>query len=278
MATSKADLLRLAGTDVRSPLSPEEYGPVLSSAPFISVPGTFNTRDLGLVPDSRIRTGYAFRSGALAGLTDDGKTALASNLGVKRVFDLRSPEERAQMPDPAIAGIENTWIQSKRPDSRPDLNAFVADGGEKGYEAMYLEIVDVYAESWKAVLEHVRDRPGDPFLVHCTAGRDRTGVISGLLQHLAGADADAIATDWQLSRIGTEPVRAMLIEFARKGTGAYSDDQPGFQNLVNLSKSCWRVFVEAVEKKYGGFDKFVTDELGFSENDIARIRRNLTSS
>ncbi|GAW17057.1 hypothetical protein ANO14919_065070 [Xylariales sp. No.14919] len=278
MATSKVDLVRLAETDVNNALAPEQYGPVISSSPFIFVDGTFNTRDLGLVPDSPLRSNFAFRSGTLGGLTDNGKAVLTGKLGVKRVFDLRSPDERTRMPDPVIDGVENTWIQSTSPDSKPDLTSFVAGEGEAGYEDMYLEVIDIYAESWKAILEHVRDRPQDPFLVHCTAGRDRTGVFGGMLLALAGASEDAIATDWQLSRIGTEPVRAMLLEFARKGTDAYGEDQPGFYNLVNLRKSCWRAFVKALEKRYGGFEGFVTDRLGFSQDDLSKIKKNLTSA
>ncbi|KAI1303331.1 protein-tyrosine phosphatase-like protein [Xylaria venustula] len=278
MATLKADLIKLAETDVNDALGPEQYGPVITSPPFVFLDGTFNTRDLGLVPDSPLRANYAFRSGAIGGLTDNGKAVLTGKLGVKRVFDLRSPDERTRMPDPVIEGIENTWIQSSSPDSKPDLNTFVAGEGESGYETMYLEVIDIYAESWKAILEHVRDRPQDPFLVHCTAGRDRTGVFGGLLLALAGASEDTIATDWQLSRIGTEPVRSMLLEFARKGTDTYQDDQPGFYNLVNLRKSCWRAFARALEKQYGGFENFVTDKLGFSQDDLTKIRKNLTSA
>jgi hypothetical protein len=168
MATPKADLLKLAETDVKTAIRPEQYGPVLSSPPFVFVDGTFNTRDLGLVPDSPLRANYAFRSGALGQLTDNGKAVISGKLGVKRIFDLRSPEERSRMPDPDIDGVENTWIQSSSPDSKPNLDRFFEGDGEAGYEDMYLEVIDVYRESWKAILEHVRDRPRDPFLVHCT--------------------------------------------------------------------------------------------------------------
>lgn len=278
MATSKADLLKLAETDVQNALEPEQYGPVLSSPPFIFVDGTFNTRDLGLVPDSPLRANYAFRSGAIGHLTDNGKAVLTGKLGVKRVFDLRSPDERSRMPDPVLEGVENTWIQSSGPDSKPNLAHFVERDGEAGYEEMYLEVIEFYSESYKAILTHVRDRPQDPFLVHCTAGRDRTGVFGGMLLALAGASDDAIATDWQLSRIGTEPVRSMLINFARNGTDAYNEEQPGFYNLISLRKSCWLAFTKALEKKHGGFEGFITGKLGFSPEDLATIRKNLTSA
>ncbi|OTB07090.1 hypothetical protein M426DRAFT_318448 [Hypoxylon sp. CI-4A] len=273
-----AALLKLAETDVSQEITKEQYVPVLTNPPFVFVDGTFNTRDVGLVPGSPVRAGFAFRSGALAQLTDNGRAVLAGKLGVRRVFDLRSPEERAAVPDPELDGVENTWIESSRPDSTPELDHFVAGAGENGYREMYLEVVDVYRDSWRAILEHVRDRPQDPFLVHCTAGRDRTGVLAGLLLTLAGASPDVITLDYLLSRIGTEPVRLMLLQFAVAGSHAKSQEQPGFYNLINLRASSWNAFVAGVQEEYGGFEQFVTDKLGFSKDDLAKIKTNLTSS
>ncbi|KAI0473145.1 protein-tyrosine phosphatase-like protein [Xylariaceae sp. FL0804] len=286
---SAAELLQLAETDVKEAIPKEQYGPVLMSPPFIYVDGTFNTRDLGLVPGSPLRANFAIRSGALGHLTDNGKAVLTGKLGVRRVFDLRSPEERARMPDPALelddgggsgvgGGVEATWIESLRPDSTPDLARFARGRGEDGYRDMYLEVLDVYRRSWRAVLEHVRDRPGDPFLVHCTAGRDRTGVLSGLLLKLAGASDDVVVLDWMLSRVGTEPVREMLLKFAMEGSNAAGQEAPGFYNLCSLRRGCWEAFARGVERDYGGFEKFVTDELAFSHEDLAKIRKHLTTS
>lgn len=172
-----AALRKLAETDVSQEIPKEQYGPVLTTPPFVFVDGTFNTRDLGLVPGSPLRANFAFRSGTLYKLTDNGKAVIEGKLGIKRVFDLRSPEERKVAPDPALEGVENTWVQSSRPDSTPDLDHFAIGDGEEGYREMYLEVIDVYQESWKAILEHIRDRPQDPFLVHCT------GAYGSILSH-----------------------------------------------------------------------------------------------
>ncbi|KAI1487961.1 protein-tyrosine phosphatase-like protein [Biscogniauxia mediterranea] len=268
-------LLKLAEIDVSTEIPKEAYGPVLYNPPFVFLDGTFNTRDLGLVPGSPLRANFAYRSGALGLLTDNGRAVLTGKLGIRRVFDLRSPEERAKMPDPVLDDVENTWIESTRPDSSPMLANFVEGGGENGYRDMYLEVIDVYQDSWKAILEHIRDRPQEPFLVHCTAGRDRTGVLAGLLLALAGASEDVIILDWLLSRIGTEPVRQMLLQFALLGSDASSQDQPGFYNLTSLRRSCWETYAAALQKRYGGPEKFVTDQLGFSQEDLAKIKQNL---
>lgn len=167
-AAAAADLRKLAETDVSKEIPKEHYGPVLFSPPFVYVDGTFNSRDLGLVPESPLRAGFVYRSGALHHLTDNGKAVLGGKLGIKRIFDLRSPEERERAPEPTLDGVEHTWIPSARPDEQPDLKWFVSGGGEEGYRRMYLDAIEVYQESWKEILQHVRDRSDEPFLIHCT--------------------------------------------------------------------------------------------------------------
>jgi protein tyrosine/serine phosphatase len=110
-----------------------------------------------------------------------------------------------------------------------------------------------------------------------TAGRDRTGVLSGLLLSLAGTPPDLVELDFMLSRIGTEPAREQLLAFALKGSGAESVDAPGFYNLCSLKVQCWRAFVKGVEREYGGWEGYVTKQLGFSPAELETIKRNLVT-
>lgn len=301
---SAAHLRAIAEIDVTQPLPADQLKSTLVNPPFIYVPGTFNTRDLGLVPSSsgtsNFRKGYAYRSGALVGLADDGQALLAGKLGVKKIFDLRSVREHAQGPDPVIDGIQNVWRETTEKDAVVELADFIEGHGEKGYVKIYLDVLRIYQPSFKDVLEHVRDNPQVPFLFHCTgeflysppphgtpnlnvrpatnawpAGRDRTGVLAGMLLALAGVDADTVSLDFMLSRVGTEPAREQLLAFARKGSGAETDDAPGFYNLCNLRTACWNAFLDAVDREYGGFDGYVTKTLGFTHQDLAIIKKNL---
>lgn len=111
-----------------------------------------------------------------------------------------------------------------------------------------------------------------------TAGRDRTGVIAGLLLILSGASPAQVEADYMLSRIGVEPAREQLVAFARHTAGVTSDEDPGFYNLVSLRETCWRAFVAAAEREYGGFDQYVVQTLGFAEADLARIKENLRTA
>ena len=170
---SASELRALAETDVLNPIQSDTVKAVLTSPPFVYVPGTFNTRDIGLVPTatgepSRLRPAFVYRSGGLERLTDDGKSVLANKLGIKKIFDLRSNAEHHSSPDPEIPGIENIWSSTTDQNAKIDPDDFVDGLGESGYVKMYFEVLELYPESFRTVLKHVRDNPNEPFLFHCT--------------------------------------------------------------------------------------------------------------
>ncbi|KAF4807504.1 Arginine metabolism regulation protein II [Colletotrichum siamense] len=266
---SPAQLLEHARTDVRLPVAEPFLSAVLTRPPFINVTGTFNTRDVGLVPGSPIRKGYVFRSGALENLDNVGKQQIAGQLGIKRIFDLRTRHEREKYPEPDVPGCDIMWIPNSF-NNTVDINDFVSGGGEEGYCKMYMDIMEIYAPTLKIVLEHVRDRPQEPFLFHCALGRDRTGILAGFLLSLAGANAETIALDYMLSRIGSEPVRELLLQRAVEDNNC-DFDVPVFHNLCSLRLSTWQLFMTQVEAKYGGFEKYAMVTLGFSREEIKRI-------
>ncbi|KAK4226494.1 hypothetical protein QBC38DRAFT_480230 [Podospora fimiseda] len=274
-----SSLLELAQTDVKSPIPPSLLAPALSSPPFLTVPGTFNTRDIGLIPGSLIKPGIIYRSGGffMAGpyLPSEAKTILSQTLKIKKVFDLRSVREHDQAPDPDFGvGIEGVWDKPDELDAHVELSEFVDGQGEKGYAWMYMDVLKVYKGAIRKVLEAVRD--GEfPVLFHCTAGRDRTGVVAGIILTLSGASPDVIVLDFLLTRIGYEPAREQLIAFALKGSFAENTEAPGFENLINLKESCWNAFLKAAEEAYGGLEGYVKGTLGFSEEEVSKMKDNL---
>lgn len=162
-----AQLLKLAETDVDKPIDEVDVTTLLSSPPFLSISGTFNLRDLGRVPGSPIRQGYAFRSGMLESSAAKDLAAFAQMHGIKWVFDLRSEMERTRNPEPDIIGTTKGWLPSTGEDTF-DVRDFISGGGEEGYCKMYMNLMQAYGPSFKMILEHVRDRAEEPFLFHCT--------------------------------------------------------------------------------------------------------------
>jgi protein tyrosine/serine phosphatase len=107
-----------------------------------------------------------------------------------------------------------------------------------------------------------------------TAGRDRTGVLAGILHGVAGTSPSASQLDYLISRIGTEPRRTELMMLVANSLGAGDKDAAGLENLASLRPSFWTLFIEGMQREYGDWDGYVR-WLGFSDKDIAVIRSNL---
>ncbi|TIC91622.1 Tyrosine-protein phosphatase [Colletotrichum higginsianum] len=122
--------------------------------------------------------------------------------------------------------------------------------------------------------EHFRDRPGESFLFHCTAGRDLTGMLASLLQGLAGTDPKDVRSDYMLSRLDAEPERERLLSHARIEAGV-NLDHPGFYKMRSMRASCWNVFITGVQEDRGGWEGYVTKALGFSNEGLVSIKGNL---
>ncbi|OAQ61974.1 protein-tyrosine phosphatase, active site protein [Pochonia chlamydosporia 170] len=275
MPLSPDELDALSATDVREPLAPEVLLPVLTSAPFIPSRSLFNLRDLGAVPGSALPTTRFYRSGFLQGAAQDPEAQAWLASHVRRIFDLRIPEERESAPDPAIPGVENVWLDVEDGYPMPPLEEFAVDGGQLAWKKEYMNCALAYRPLIRKILEHIRDTPAEPVLFHCTAGRDRTGVVAGLLHALAASPADASTRDYMLSRIGTEPAREKLMHYAMSTLGIKDPETPGFYDLVSLRPVFWQRFQEALDEDFGGWDGYVTRGLGFSEGDLQKIKANL---
>lgn len=164
-------------------------------------PGGRNVRDLGgraLRTGGRTRFGRVFRSGAPEHLTDAGWAA-AREAGVRTVVDLRNA--------PAETGRTE-----EHPEIRPESTAglvFVAAPTEDPDDAEFLRVCGPYLDhprSWAGNARLAPDRisaalravahAGNAVLVHCAGGRDRTGMISAMMLHVAGASVEAIVEDY----------------------------------------------------------------------------------
>lgn len=164
-------------TDIRNPIPEPIVSKIMSLPPFITVAGVTNFRDLS--HNDKVRKGFVYRSGNLADITPDGKAVLANDLGIKTVFDLRNHGEREKVPSPEIEGIETIWTPyGTRPASLSLRNFAGEDMGAAGFVTMYTGIVEASAPAFTRVFSHIRDRPNDPFIFHCS-GKSRVLVRAG---------------------------------------------------------------------------------------------------
>lgn len=168
MTLSTAELDAIAATDVRERLAPEVLFPALTSPPFIPTKSLFNLRDVGAVPGSALTETRFYRSGFLEVASKDPEAMAWLASHVRRVFDLRLADERERSPDPVIPGVENVWLDAEEGYNLPPLEEFAVEGGAPAWKKEYMNCALAYRPTIKALLEHIRDRPTEPILFHCT--------------------------------------------------------------------------------------------------------------
>lgn len=159
-----------------------------------ALPGTHNVRDVGGYPTADGRTtrwNTLIRADALHRLTDEGRAHFTS-LGLRTVLDLREPIEREHAPD--AFGTSPPTLRFL-----PIFAGRLSAAAAAGLPEIYRQMVDDFAEKLTlAVVELCR--PGAlPAVVHCSAGKDRTGVVIALALSVAGVEHGVIAEDYALT-------------------------------------------------------------------------------
>ncbi|KPI37822.1 Tyrosine-protein phosphatase [Cyphellophora attinorum] len=273
MTDSDQELNNILSTHLFEPLAPNTVNATLSRQPFISTPSIVNARQLPLP----IRKGYAYRSGSLENITDNDKQALL-DLGIKTIFDLRSLKETSSNPEPEIKGVKVLWVPSTDDnETTAAVQQQRQDPKNFTFLNMYMDLLSTHRDAYRSVLEHVRDHPDDPFLFHCTAGKDRTGVLAALLLSLAGADTSTIDRDYAYTRIGIEPARDFLTAKLMKGQ-QIDVNNPIMRRYAEIPINAMQQLLEAIETVYGGsgVEGYARQALGFGEEDLRVIKAHLT--
>ncbi|PPQ70449.1 hypothetical protein CVT26_013943 [Gymnopilus dilepis] len=249
------------------PLDPAYVQEVLSKPPFVSISGVINVRDLGNYPSTTEKHHIT-------------KPSL-QRLGVTKVFDLRSDTEirKYNTPLPQIDGVEIIHIPVfQTADYSPEMMAkryqLYASGKTEAFMELYSQILDHGGHAFGTVLRHIRDKPTEGCLFHCTAGKDRTGILAAIILKLAGVSDDDIAHDYALTRVGREPAREMIMARLSKEPLFASNNEAAL-NMFTCRHETMMAFLNHLEEKYGGAVEYLKHYVGFSEEEISRIKNNL---
>lgn len=111
--------------------------------------------------------------------------------------------------------------------------------------------------------------------MNAVAGKDRTGVLAVILLNIAGTPKETITFDYTLTRVGIEREREFLIQNLKNWLGEDVMDQPGVLGLSSISKRVGDGFQERLEAEYGGVEGYCKNRLGFTDEDLVLIRKNL---
>ncbi|HEY1618498.1 MAG TPA: tyrosine-protein phosphatase [Streptosporangiaceae bacterium] len=157
----------------------------------IALPGAFNLRDVGGYPAAggrvtRWRT--LLRSGSLHLAGPAGAAELA-RFGLRTVVDLRTFEEAERSPDPALGAAQR----------RVGLLGEDLAVLPVSLDGVYRFVISERGSYVGAAVRHLCAPGALPALVHCSAGKDRTGLIIALVLAAIGVPDDVLAADYALS-------------------------------------------------------------------------------
>lgn len=211
------------------------------------VDGVSNFRDLGgwqTRTADYVKPHRIFRCADLSNITEAGKKALRG-LKVTKVFDLRSNPEITKNGVGHVDGIE--WIHVpvfREEDYSPEKMAIrwgYYTSGLDGFVSAYTGILANGRDPFGMILRQLRDSD-DAIVVHCTAGKDRTGVICAIILKLLGVEDEVIAREYELTTIGLRRDHSkILAAIAHEGSlparEAYNRDGSFREGILNMLSS-----------------------------------------
>ena len=240
--------------------------------------GAFNFRDFGGYPtvDGRsVRRGVLYRSGALSGITDADKLALAG-LELLQFFDLRTTAEREK----AKFTLPETWKAAYRSrDYTMSLGSFRMDSpDDPDPDEMRVMIDEAYgilpfeqAPSYRELLLSIAK--GElPVLVACSAGKDRTGIFAAVLLDLLGVDRATIVEDYCASNASAD---ALWQKFQFLFPSQHPRRREAWAPMINCEPRFIQATFAALEKAHGSVKGFCREIMAVGDDEISAIRRHL---
>jgi protein tyrosine/serine phosphatase len=175
-------------------------------------PNLFNFRDLGgyATPDGRTtRWRRLFRSDSLSRI-DPADAASFTTLGVRTVIDLRRPREIER--DGRVHAFDGMTYRHLNPVHAEWEEATDHDepSDARWLANRYLDLAEHGHAAIAGAVEVIADSDNAPVVVHCVAGKDRTGVVSGVTLAALGVPDEVIAEDYALTSAATERTLAYL--------------------------------------------------------------------
>jgi protein-tyrosine phosphatase len=230
----------------------------------LKLAGTFNARDAGgypLADGTTMRDGALLRADALARLDDSARETLAA-MGLRTIVDLREDAELDTAPD-AVVGLDVTVVH------RPVFRG--AHPQVRTLAAVYRMMVDECGPALAAAISAL-GRPGAlPALVHCAAGKDRTGVVIALVQALVGVSDEDIAADYGQT---SQYLNADFLKVIQQSRG----DTPITDELAAMATACPpELIVETltrVRQHHGSVEHYLIQH-GCTEQELTTLQVGL---
>ncbi|MCF2530575.1 tyrosine-protein phosphatase [Yinghuangia soli] len=244
---------------------------------WLDLPNQVNARDVGGLPvagGGRTRSGVLMRCETPDLLTPESVVRLHTAYGVRHVFDLRSHGEGLERAEWAGLTRHHLPLLGRRAGEAADAAARevgdisagqvdVADG-EEGFDLgdvdvygagrLYLRMAERGRESFARALELLTDDDSGPTIVHCTAGKDRTGILVAMLLLLVDVDRDAIVADYSATQTNLVEMFRRIDELPRQPR--LKPGAPASAALRDAAPQSMETFLDGLAERYGTAAEF----------------------
>jgi protein-tyrosine phosphatase len=240
----------------------------------------FNFRDFGglkSVDGREVRRRTLYRSASLSELAPEHIAAIR-NLNIRYVIDLRYNSEREAHPTPwQEMGCGAYWCRHYEPaGGRGGLSDLLASESLTGSSArdlmlrVYPELAYSNVESLKRLFRTILANEG-PFLVHCTSGKDRTGIAAALVLSALEVPREAIRSDYLATS-----------RFDILASAAYRRDQPFPPERMEIIRPIFSVesayldsMFDGIIARDGSLEDFFRKTLELGDSDLDAFRERL---
>lgn len=244
--------------------------------------GAHNFRDLGgyETTDGRfVRWGVLYRADDLADLSDEDLEYLAA-LRLRWVCDFRSEEERTEKPDrlPAsdpptleVLEISGTSIPMS------ELRDRIMSGDFEGIDMSEILVegnrafATKFAHRYRTLFERIADPERLPAVIHCTAGKDRTGLGAALILLALGVPRDTVFEDYLATNHYVHDETERTLQFIRFAS-LFRTHPDQIRPLFGVRREYLQAAFDAIEGQYGSVDAYLREALGLTDSERSHLR------
>lgn len=261
----------------------------VTSSPTYEFEGVCNFRDFGAgfpTRDGRkVRPNMLFRSACFSETTPADLEKLHA-MGFKSLWDLRVDHERKKEPNKFPS--EGSLVQVNRCVleegmtkqeifqhivSTISMMFFNRHMMRDGIYPYYCELLRFGAPQMRAFVESLAQETRVPLVIHCTSGKDRTGIVCALILALLGVPDEAIIYDYSLSNRCSEQLMAAISRSRSLASIGIPDSD--FRGGFVSDPAVMKRLLESIHGRYSSIDEFFKAEVGVSQHTIDRVRDNL---
>jgi protein tyrosine/serine phosphatase len=251
----------------------------------IPLQGVENFRDFGdyAAGQGRLKTGVLFRAAHQAEATDQDLAAMAA-LGIVTIVDLRRPNERERDPSRRWEGFAAEVIDNDLGVTGEDPWHTFLRGSDLSVASIRDYLVEYYRRApfkerhldlFRRYFQAVAAARG-PVLIHCAAGKDRTGLLAALTHHVAGVADDDVIDDYLLTNNEERfarrgPKFATIIETA---TGRRPSDA-AMRTAMGVEADYLATAIAEMKGQYGSIDGYLERAVGLDAEGREAVRAHI---